>query len=682
VTSRDQRPIVFRQRTLNLFLTLSLAALLAGCGAGPVSTSPISTAVQFSGKVHGGQQGVSGSTIQLYAAGNTGNGSAATPLIPSNQAVYSLGGGNGCNAATQSCYSSVLSDANGNFTISGDYSCPSTNPIVYLVATGGNPGIAGFSSNPALVMMAPLGPCTSLSAIPFTEINELSTVASAWAMAPFMNGYANVGSSATNGNGLANAVANAALLANANSGSFPSNLKAEGQKLDALANILAACVNSDGTTGCTPLFSAATPSGGTAPTNVLNAALNIVKNPGYNVSAVFQVGSALIPFLPTLTAAPHDWTMSLTITGGGLFMPNGLGVDAQSNVWVAGQIGPMSEFNAQGTPITGAYGYPACYTSTSGTTYCQGLEQATGLAIDSVGNIWVPNYNSPYDGPGSGSGSGSVTAFYGTNSGKTGAVMENIYYANVPTMFDGTLSYPDGISTNTNGEIFIANNGDSSATIWNLSGGLLYGDSGANLGLNSYPQSIAADSNGGFWMPDSNYAVAHIQPNSTTGGTLISNTSCCYASYGVATDAYGNAWVTNHLNNSFSEINDQNLPPNVTTGTVVINQSTVGGVASPGYLAIDAKQNVWIANGNNTISEIAGNAGTLKYGTTATLSAGSAISPSSGFGLDASLSTPYSIIPDESGNIWISNTSVSAITMFYGLATPTLTPTQPVPTAP
>jgi hypothetical protein len=37
--------------------------------------------LQISGAVHGGQQPVTGSTIQLYAVGTTGDGSAATPLL-------------------------------------------------------------------------------------------------------------------------------------------------------------------------------------------------------------------------------------------------------------------------------------------------------------------------------------------------------------------------------------------------------------------------------------------------------------------------------------------------------------------------------------------------------------------------------------------------------------------------
>ena len=61
---------------------------------------------------------------------------------------------------------------------------------------------------------------------------------------------------------------------------------------------------------------------------------------------------------------------------------------------------------------------------------------------------------------------------------------------------------------------------------------------------------------------------------------------------------------------------------------------------------------------------------------------GTALSPSTGFGLDANLIEPYSIVPDRSGNLWVSNFYNNDLVMFFGMATPTMTPTLPVPAAP
>jgi hypothetical protein len=132
---------------------ISVAVLpLAGCGLGTVQLSgpaPVSSVqgTGMTGKIYGGQQPVTGATIQLYAAGTSGYGTGATPLIASGN--YFVGGAPNCVAnSTVTCTSLPQSDGNGNFTITGDYSCPSSASQVYLVATGGNPGI---STNPNFV---------------------------------------------------------------------------------------------------------------------------------------------------------------------------------------------------------------------------------------------------------------------------------------------------------------------------------------------------------------------------------------------------------------------------------------------------------------------------------------------------------------------------------------------------
>src|ERR1700721_4475698 len=86
-----------------------ICALLAGCGySGPTSAN---TAVALTGSVHGGQQPVSGATIQLYAAGTDGDGSVALPLLSST----------------------VKTDSNGSFTIPPSYDGPSAFSRVYVL---------------------------------------------------------------------------------------------------------------------------------------------------------------------------------------------------------------------------------------------------------------------------------------------------------------------------------------------------------------------------------------------------------------------------------------------------------------------------------------------------------------------------------------------------------------------
>ena len=206
---------------------------LTGCGdlnrqaaSGPASVQGSA----LHGVVHGGQQPVMGATIQLYAAGGTGYGSSyayasGTSLLGTNV---------------------VTSDANGSFNITGDYMCPSSTTEVYLVATGGNPGLkSGVNAN--LALMAALGPCGRLSSATGIDMNELTTVATVWALSPFMTGIANIGTSAGNAQGLANAFAVVDELVNISAGTVSGPALPVGAilpmaKIDTLADILASCI--------------------------------------------------------------------------------------------------------------------------------------------------------------------------------------------------------------------------------------------------------------------------------------------------------------------------------------------------------------------------------------------------------------------------------------------------------
>jgi hypothetical protein len=350
----------------------AVAFALTGC-SGLQQTAPI--AVQGSalhGVIHGGQQAVSGATVQLYAAGSTGYGSAysyttGTSLLGTNV---------------------VTSDANGNFSITGDYTCPSSATEVYLVATKGNPGLS-MGSNANLALMTALGPCGLLTPQTYVSINELTTVASVWALSPFMTGIANIGTSVNNSQGLTNAFAAVNKIVNTATGympgtALPSSAALPVAKLNTLADILAACINSPGgvsgdTSNCGTLFFN-TKVAGVAPTDTLTAAMNMAQHPGVDVSALFTLSSASSPFQPALTSAPADLTIGITYMGGGLSAPKGIAVDAGGNVWAANSTGiSVTKLDNTGAAISGVNGFTGSMSAPS------------ALAIDASGNAWVTN---------------------------------------------------------------------------------------------------------------------------------------------------------------------------------------------------------------------------------------------------------------------------------------------------
>jgi hypothetical protein len=136
-------------------------ALVSGCSHIPVADSAVGT-LALSGRIQGGQQPVTSANIQLYAVGATGDGSAATAMLKT----------------------AVKSDSGGNFSITSDYTCGSSSQQVYLVVTGGNPGLSAGTNNAALAMMAGLGSCGSLSASTFILVDEVTTVGSIAALYP------------------------------------------------------------------------------------------------------------------------------------------------------------------------------------------------------------------------------------------------------------------------------------------------------------------------------------------------------------------------------------------------------------------------------------------------------------------------------------------------------------------
>lgn len=113
------------------------------------------------------------------------------------------------------------------------------------------------------------------------------------------------------------------------------------------------------------------------------------------------------------------------------------------------------------------------------------------------------------------------------------------------------------------------------------------------------------------------------------------------------------------------------------SGAIVLEADSDGGIANnnPSGLAIDAGQNIWVANfRGNTISELAGDGGMA--------TAGAGISPPSVYGLDANLVLPFGVALDDSGNVWVTNFGSNTVVMFFGLATPTATPEIALPEVP
>jgi len=420
---------------------LAIASLgFVGCAAVQVQetgATPGSSlqAMSIQGIVHGGQQPVTGSVIQLYAAGMTGYGSAATPLI----------------------LATVTSDQNGNFELP-TYTCPS-NSYVYVTATGGNPQVGG-SSNADIGLMAALGSCATLKANAATTtvfIDEVTTVAAVWALQQFIgitsgtplsstpgsNPAFTVGTSSTNLQGLINAFGIANVLASTTTGSSPgantsnTQTNVENFHVNTIANILASCINSDPSvsSNCGSLFTAAT-AGSTVPADTLQVAYSMAQNPGNNVQTLLALSSPTAPFQPSDDFA-NDWTIGFAVSAPGaygtsyLVSPYWIAFDSYGNAWITNQgssansySGFITELDPQGNPIGSKITSYNLGSSTATNLVTMGVETTPfELAIDPSNNVWVGDhaggavFRIAGSGSAAGANGGGGAAAYGVSTG-------------------------------------------------------------------------------------------------------------------------------------------------------------------------------------------------------------------------------------------------------------------------
>jgi len=421
----------------------------AGCGAGTsgVAGSGVAGRAELrpsftvSGTVFGGQQAVVGAHVYLMgvtgsgvgsnfgstAASNAGSGLPSTSLL--NPAYAD-------NLDSVGAY--VLTNAAGGFSLSGDYaactsstSSPSTAAQLYLYVLGGNPG-AG--TNAAAGFLAALGTCGSVGSSTKVSVNELSTVAAAYALAGFATSATDisVGSGTVAQTGLQNAMLNAQQLVGLASGTALTttpngNGTPDTQKINTLANILAACVNSTGSTvahsACGTLFANALSGGstGTQPTDTATAAIYIAQHPFVSstvMSNLFDV-QATVPPYQGLSQQPSDFTVGIRYTDVSLNGANAVAIDASGDALVTNASGSVTQFTSTGVPSRSASSAGATTTEAldgaqsawyttgtagivekngggslvSPTTGFKGGQNSspTAVATDGSGDVWVTN---------------------------------------------------------------------------------------------------------------------------------------------------------------------------------------------------------------------------------------------------------------------------------------------------
>jgi hypothetical protein len=230
-----------------------IIAMLTAVGLLGWACSPAAAAIRIEGQVQAGGGPVAKATVTLWAA----NANAPKRL-----------------AQTQT-------GSDGRFIVRVDQ-FPGGDTSLYLVSTGGQPAAdKSGGNNPAIALMAVL----SNKPPPKVVINEMTTVASVWTSAQFLDGTAIKGNSLS----LRIAAGNVPNFVNLPTGGWGDAIQDplnSGQtptmaNFATLADVLSGCATRVTPDACSKLYAAATPPTGAAPTNTLGAAQSIAKSPWY-----------------------------------------------------------------------------------------------------------------------------------------------------------------------------------------------------------------------------------------------------------------------------------------------------------------------------------------------------------------------------------------------------------------
>ena len=700
-------------RLVGTLLASTASALLAGCGvAASTPSTNYTTPVTLQGQVFAGRNYMAGATVNVYATQPSGTAS------------------NGSYTGSAKLLATTTANTTGGFSLTG-VSCSSPDQL-YVTAVGGVPYPSGvtftsLTNNPNSVLLTAIGDCSILTSATATTnitsivVDEASTVAAVWALRNFisLNGttvnitsdasnYAGTGGVGTVGNyaGLAHGFLNANNLSPYKLGNFQqytfgSNTgTAAGlvpvQELNSLAYAQYLCTigTPDGITPgnfslCTSLYQLATPPGGAAPANSLQAMLNIARYPANNSDAIMAFTLTPIPgsgqtapqvinagvYVPALTAfgtLTDDWSVAIfylppygaTSSGQGTIYPINLAIDANDDVFVSnpnastGTAGNVVALSSTGAPL---------WTSTTDTTK---LVDPRGIAADASGNLWIVNGTTT-------TGSGFVEQM---------SAMNGATIATYPS--SSTSLY--AVAVDSLGDVWYDANSSVGQNLHELvKSGTTYAEAVFAVPPSSPAQTLLQlrpDSKNNIWAAGYNSTTATAAYFANTGTTsaptyttgLKFSTLGGNSGYGITPDPNGNAYsVTDGAGNAIFLTTVTGTGAAATLTPAVAAPAPVPTAAlSARYMDIDGTGTVWFADastGTKLYQFVPGSAGATAY--YPCFNAGTTTGSNTSQTCTTGISTRLDFAIDSTGSIWVmsyGNSGGGRLAQIIGLASPTV----------
>lgn len=615
-------------------------------------------------------------------------------------------------------------DADGNFHI--EYDAAEFGSILYVLAASDDPATSD-------VVLAGVAGEVGGEFHETLTINELTTVATVFSLSQFVHDGENVFGPSP---GLPNAVDTvftlvdpatgtpAEVVSNFNNGSSAeenSRSTLALQTMNSLANMLAACATDDTGANCDTFFALATPPGGVAPANTIEALQNINQNPvSLDNQELFEFSQSTTTYSPALDEAPHGWLIALHFTEGGFNGPGRIAFDTEGNVWSNNNFQLKPNFQLD-TPVSERIGRNIPPSVDNG-----------GKNIAVLNNAGEPIYGSPIFGLGlNGSGYGTAVApdgsiwiasFAGNKLSKfsaEGHVEAAISRKWVPNQANPservrTLDNPMGIAIDQQGNIWVPNSGQvhdlsdfGSLTVY-LNGDPKQAITYKEQSLIDKPFNIAIDDQGRAWIsnsggndggsvtimtlengqlsPDKDSPITSPALSQTPDDLTVLPFSDFHIARTIAIDTFGNAWVNNIAAREITRIT-----PNEGGGYSVKDIHFKELIAGWG-LAVDSSNTVYVVS--NPVFDPNYSGDKLPTNLVILVDASDPANPVRlGYISSPAIQITTAVQIDQSGNVWtVNNWSLDSrkgaivggdgLIKFIGLGSPTAAPLIGSPTAP
>ena len=413
-------------------------------------------------------------------------------------------------------------------------------------------------------------------------MNELTTVASAFTAARFINGESISG----NPLGLRIAAGNVPNLVDPATGKWgkvlldPLNITQNTTlaNLNTLASLISAyaTVANDDWRG--RFFKAATPPSGVTPKNTLEAMAGIARAPWAAPKELYGLfdeaypqpkdGSRRsAPFVPYLAYAPDDFALILCFSGGGMLAPGRLAIDANGNVWSGVNWMPGSQ-----SGVSKNIGGGTVKLAPNGSVLSPAVTGFTGMGLDGVGwctgvtldKVWIGGLN----------GKILVLDFDGRPIGKE---------SDFPMA--GQLGGLMGVGVAANGDVWLAD-GTKNRMLYFPGGRVKDGRIVEVAGLKS-PFGVAIDAQNRVWVSNSQSDTVVRFP--ADDPSKVETFRAATGPRGVALDSKGNLWVGSNMSLDFP-------PPVIPDGVSIMEQFKIALKHMLTVLAKNPKMTTGVVN--------------------------------------------------------------------------------------